>query len=158
MTQPVPEGQEGLIPHLICSPCADVIEFYKKAFGAEEVMRLPFGDGGKIAHACLRIGESLLFLMDDAPEFCSEGKSLSPQSLGGSPVVIHRNVEDCDAAIKRAEEAGATVTMPPQDMFWGDRYGTITDPFGHCWSFATHIRDVSLEEIHEGMAHSMPAP
>ncbi|MEN6493312.1 MAG: VOC family protein [Thermoguttaceae bacterium] len=148
MTTPIPAGREGLIPHLVCDPCADAIEFYKKAFGAIEVGRMPAPDGARIMHAAILIDGQPIFLVDDFPEYCG-GKSLSPKALGGSPVTIHRYVVDCDAAIQRAQEAGATVTMPAEDMFWGDRYGVVTDPFGHTWAFATHINDPTPEEIAE---------
>jgi uncharacterized glyoxalase superfamily protein PhnB len=150
MTNPIPAGREGLIPHLVCERCADAIEFYKKAFGAEEVSRAPAPDGRRLMHAEISIGGRILFLVDDFPEFCG-GKAGSPKALGGTPVTIHRYVPDCDAAIKRAEKAGATVKMPPDDMFWGDRYGVVTDPFGHNWSFATHLRDMTPEEIGKAM-------
>ena len=149
-TRPVPVGQEGLIPHLICERCAEAIEFYKKAFGAEEVGRLPAPDGRKIMHAQLRIGNSFLFLVDDFPEHRG-GKSQSPKALGGTPVSIHHYVPDVDAAFKRAVEAGAMVLMPVQDMFWGDRYGVLSDPFGHTWSLATHIKDVAPDQMHSAM-------
>ena len=149
MTAPIPAGSEGLIPHLVCDPCADAIEFYKKAFGAEEVYRLP-APGGRIMHASLKIGGRPLFLADDFPEYCG-GKASSPKALGGTPVTIHRYVEDCDAAIKRAVDAGATLKMPAADMFWGDRYGMVVDPFGHSWSIATHVRDLTPEQMMQGM-------
>jgi uncharacterized glyoxalase superfamily protein PhnB len=101
-------------------------------------------------HAEIRIDGRPVFLVDDFPEFCG-GHSQHPLALGGTPVTIHRFVTDCDAAVRRAEEAGATVKMPPMDMFWGDRYGVVTDPFGHSWSFATHQRDLTPEEMMEGM-------
>jgi len=150
MAQKIPPGCDGLIPHLVCDSCSDAIEFYKKAFGAEEVCRMPTPDGRRLMHAEVRIGGSHVFLADDFPEYC-EGKSQSPQALGGTPVTIHRYVEDCDAAIERAVQAGATVKMPPMDMFWGDRYGVVTDPFGHVWSLATHISDPTPEEMQRGM-------
>jgi PhnB protein len=150
MTAPIPPGHEGLIPHLVCDPCAKAIEFYKKAFGAEEVSRAPAPGGQKIMHAALRIGGRLLFLVDDFPEFCG-GKSESPKALGGTPITIHRFVPDVDAAMERAVKAGATVKMPAQDMFWGDRYGVVVDPFGHQWSLATHVRDLTPEEMMKGM-------
>ena len=149
MAKAIPAGREGLIPHLVCSPCADAIEFYKKAFGAEEVARMPAPDGKRIMHAEIRIGGRPLFLVDDFPEYCG-GKSETPKSLGGTPVTVHRYVDDCDAAIQRAEKAGATVKMPAADMFWGDRYGVVVDPFGHNWSFATHIRDLTPDEMAKG--------
>lgn len=114
--RPIPAGYEHLIPHLVCERCSEAIEFYKKALGAEEVRRSP-GPDGRLMHAEIRIGNSIVFLVDDFPEFC-EGKSESALALKGTPVTIHRYVPDCDAAIKRATDAGATVLMPPMDMFW----------------------------------------
>jgi uncharacterized glyoxalase superfamily protein PhnB len=146
MTKPIPAGSEGLIPHLVCDGCAAAIEFYKKAFGAEETRRMPAPDGKRIMHAEIRISGRPVFLADDFPEYCGGTKS-SPQALGGTPVTIHRYVEDCDAAIQRAQQAGASVKMPPMDMFWGDRYGVVTDPFGHVWSLATHKSDPTPEEM-----------
>ncbi|MGQ0635654.1 MAG: VOC family protein [Planctomycetaceae bacterium] len=149
MPTPIPPGHEGLIPHLVCAPCAEAIEFYKKAFGAQEIRRAPAPDG-RVMHAELRIAGRPLFLVDDFPEFCG-GKSQSPKALGGTSVTIHRFVDDCDAAIQRAEKAGATVKMPAQDMFWGDRYGVVVDPFGHQWSLATHKSDLTPEQIAKAM-------
>jgi uncharacterized glyoxalase superfamily protein PhnB len=149
-TQPIPPGCENLIPHLVCTPCSAAIEFYKKAFGAEELARIPAPDGRRLMHAEIRIGKSLVFLVDDFPEH-SGGNSSSPTALQGTSVTIHHYVTDCDAAIKRAQDAGATVLMPAQDMFWGDRYGLVKDPYGHQWSFATHIKDVTPEEMKAGM-------
>ena len=149
MTKAIPTGREGLIPHLKLDRCAEAIEFYKQAFGAEELGRMPSPDGKRIMHAELQIGGQVLFLADDFPEYCG-GKAASPKALGATPVSIHRYVKDCDAAIDRAWKAGATVTMPAQDMFWGDRYGVVSDPFGHTWSFATHQRDLTHEEIGRG--------
>jgi PhnB protein len=149
-TQAIPPGHENLIPHLVCSPCSEAIEFYKKAFGAEEMHRIPAPDGTRIMHAAIRIGNSFVYLVDDFPEFCG-GKSSSPLALKGTPVTIHHYVASCDASIKRAQDAGATVTMPAQDMFWGDRYGVVADPFGHQWSFATHIKDLTPDEMRAGM-------
>jgi uncharacterized glyoxalase superfamily protein PhnB len=148
--QPIPPGHENLIPHLVCNSCSEAIEFYKKAFGAEEMQRVPAPDGRKIMHAAIRIGKSIVFLVDDFPEHCG-GKSQSPAALKGTPVTIHHYVENCDAAIKRARDAGATVTMPAADMFWGDRYGLVTDPYGHKWSFATHINDPTPEQMKTAM-------
>ena len=148
--QPIPPGMENLIPHLVCSPCAEAIEFYKKAFGAEEMHRMPAPDGRRIMHAAIRIGKSFVFLVDDFPEFCG-GKASTPTALKGTPVSIHHYVENCDAAINRAQDAGATVSMPAQDMFWGDRYGQVTDPYGHKWSLATHIKDLTPDEMRAGM-------
>jgi PhnB protein len=149
-TQAIPAGQENLIPHLVCSPATEAIEFYKKAFGAEEVSRMPAPDGRRLMHAQIRIGKSFVFLVDDFPEFCG-GKSQTAKALGGTPVSLHHYVADCDAAIKRAADAGATVIMPAADMFWGDRFGVVTDPFGHKWSFATHLKDLTPAETQAGM-------
>lgn len=150
MTIPIPPGLEGLIPHLVCSPCTEAIEFYKKAFGAEEMHRMPAPDGKRIMHAAMMFGGSPLFLVDDFPEYCG-GKPANPNALGGTPVTIHRYVTDCDAAVEQAVAAGATVKMPPMDMFWGDRYAVVVDPFGHNWSIATHQRDLTPEEMQQGM-------
>ncbi|MCE9555160.1 MAG: VOC family protein [Planctomycetes bacterium] len=149
-TQPVPAGFENLIPHLVCSPCSQAIEFYKKAFGAEEMHRMQSPDGQRIMHAAIRIGKSFVFLVDDFPEYCG-GKSSTPLGLKGTPVTLHNYVENCDAAIQRAVDAGATVTMPPADMFWGDRYGIVDDPYGHKWSFATHVKDLTPEQMQAAM-------
>lgn len=154
--QPIPAGKENLIPHLVCSPCADAIEFYKKAFGAQEISRAP-GPDGRLMHAEIRIGKSVIFLVDDFPEYC-EGKASSPQSLGGTPVSMHLYVENCDAWVDRAVKAGATVKMPVMDMFWGDRYGVIVDPFGHMWAFATHQKDMTPAEMQEAMKAAMSQP
>jgi PhnB protein len=150
MTTPIPPGMNGLIPHLVCAPCTEAIAFYKKAFGAEEVGVMNAPDSERVMHAAMTIDGNPLFLADDFPEYC-EGKSQTATALGGTPVTIHRYVEDCDAAVQRAVDAGATVKMPPMDMFWGDRYGVVVDPFGHNWSIATHIKDLSPEEMAKGM-------
>ena len=154
MSQPIPKGREGMIPHLVCDGCAAAIEFYKKAFGAKELSRMPAPDGKRVMHAEILIDNRPIFLNDDFPEFCG-GKASSPSALGGTPVTIHRYVENCDAVIDRAREAGATVKMPPMDMFWGDRYGVVVDPFGHQWSIATHQRDLTPQQMMEGMKKSM---
>ena len=146
-TQPIPEGMHTLTPHLICAGAADAIEFYKKAFGAVERSRLPGPQGG-LMHAEVRIGDSALMLVDEMPEW----GALGPKSLKGSPVTIHLYVKDVDATVAQAVAAGAKITMPVADMFWGDRYGQLEDPFGHRWSVATHTRDMTPEEIKEGMA------
>jgi uncharacterized glyoxalase superfamily protein PhnB len=136
----------AVTPHLVCAGAADAIEFYKKAFGATEEARLP-GANGKLMHAMVRINGSAVMLVDEMPEW----GALGPKSLKGSPVTIHLYVEDVDAFVERAVKAGATVTMPVADMFWGDRYGKLEDPFGHHWSVATHVRDVSMDEAMEAM-------
>ena len=148
-TQPIPPGHENLIPHLVCSPCSEAIAFYKKAFGAEEIHRMPSPDG-RIMHAAIRLGKGLVFLVDDFPEYCG-GKASTPKALGGTPVTIHQYVADCDATVERAKKAGATVVMGPHDMFWGDRYAQVQDPYGHKWSIATHVKDMTPEEMQAGM-------
>lgn len=145
--KPVPEGMHSVTPHLVCAGAADAIEFYKKAFGAEEVMRLP-GPNGKLGHAMIRIGDSAVMLADEFPQW----ESLGPLALKGSPVTLHLAVPNVDQVYERALAAGARVRMPLADMFWGDRYGIVEDPFGHRWSIATHIRDVSPEEMAAEMA------
>lgn len=147
---PIPAGHEHLIPHLACDNCSAAIEFYKKAFGAEEVQRMPAPDGQRIMHAALKIGNSMVFLADDFPEHCG-GVSRTPKALKGTPITIHRYVENVDAAIERAVTAGATVMMPATDMFWGDRYGMIVDPIGHQWSLATHVKDLTVDQMKTGM-------
>ncbi len=139
-----------ITPHLVCAGAADAIEFYKNAFGAEELMRIP-GPDGKLGHAMLRIGDSALMLADEFPQWDSFG----PRALKGSPVTLHLAVADVDQAFERAIAAGARVRMPLADMFWGDRYGIVEDPFGHRWSMATHIRDVSPEEMAAEMAKAI---
>jgi uncharacterized glyoxalase superfamily protein PhnB len=130
-------------PHLVCAGAADAIEFYKKAFGAVEIMRLPT-PGGKLMHASIRIGDSMVLLVDENLDWHMAGPAHCPH---GSPVTIHLMVEDVDAVFAQAVAAGAVVAMPVADMFWGDRYGVLKDPFGHSWSIATHKRDLTPEEI-----------
>jgi PhnB protein len=154
---PIPPGHEGLIAHLCCSPCTEALEFYKKAFGAEELNRMPAPDGKRIMHAAMRVGKSIFFLNDDFPEYCG-GQKNTPQALGGTTVSLHHYVENCDAAIKRAQDAGAKVMMPATDMFWGDRYGVLIDPFGHKWSFATHVKDLTPEQTQQGMKEAFSHP
>ena len=143
----IPDGMHTLTPHIVCEGASDAIAFYRKAFNAEELTRLP-APGGKVMHAAIRIGDSVVMLMDDFPEW----GSLGPKALKGSPVTLHLYVQDVDAAIKQAVAAGAQVTMPAADMFWGDRYGQVVDPFGHRWSIATHKEDLTPEEIQRNMA------
>ncbi|SAL85878.1 glyoxalase/bleomycin resistance protein/dioxygenase superfamily protein [Caballeronia arvi] len=144
---PIPQGMHSLTPHLVCAGAAEAIEFYKRAFDAIELGRMP-GPDGKLMHAIVKIGDSTLMLVDEFPQFGSVG----PKALKGSPVTIHLYVKDVDATVKQAEGAGAKVTMPVADMFWGDRYGRLEDPFGHQWSVATHTRDVTPEEMKQAMA------
>ncbi|RZI86641.1 MAG: VOC family protein [Rubrivivax sp.] len=138
----IPDGMHSLTPHLICDGAADAIEFYKQAFNAVELHRMP-SDDGRLMHAAVRIGDSVLMLVDENPKW----GSLGPKTLKGSPVFIHLYVEDVDAVMAQAVSAGAKQTMAAADMFWGDRYGQLEDPFGHKWSVATHIRDTTPEEM-----------
>jgi len=149
--KPVEDGMHTVTPHLVCAGAADAIAFYGRAFGAVEVMRLP-GPGGKLAHAAVRIGDSMLMLQDEFPDWDASG----PAALGGTPVTIHLSLPDVDSAFERAVEAGAIARMAPADMFWGDRYGVVEDPYGHRWSMATHIRDVSPEEMAAAMQQGCP--
>ena len=148
---PIPHGMHTITPHLVCNGAAAAIEFYKEAFGAVEVDRLA-GPGGKLMHAMLRIGDSPLMLVDEFPEM----GACSPQSLGGTPVTIHLSVADVDAAWRRAVAAGATARMPVTDMFWGARYGLVQDPFGHQWSIATQVRNLTIEQVAEAMKTQAP--
>lgn len=147
--KPIPDGMHSLTPHLVCAGAAEAIEFYKAAFGAVEEMRMP-GPEGKLMHAMVRIGDSPLMLVDEMPQW----GALGPKSLKGSPVTIHLQVADVDAVVARAVKAGAKITMPVDDAFWGDRYGQLEDPFGHRWSVATHVRDLTMEEIRQAMPKS----
>ena len=151
--KPIPSGMHVVTPHLVCAGAADAIEFYKKAFGATEEARLPGPDGKSIMHAMIRINGDAVMLVDEMPQW----GALGPKALKGSPVTIHLYVADADAFVTRAVQAGAKVVMPVADMFWGDRYGKIEDPFGHQWSVATHVRDVSMDEAMEAMK-KMPQP
>ncbi len=146
MPKPIPDGMTAVTPHLNIAGAAAAIDFYKRAFGAVEESRLP-GPGGKVMHAMLRIGGGAIMLNDEFPEH----GSLGPKTLKGTPVTIHLYVADADATASRAEKAGAKVVMPVQDMFWGDRYGIVEDPFGHRWSLATHVRDVTPEQMADAM-------
>ena len=145
--KPIPDGMRSLTPHLVCDGAAKAIEFYKKAFGAAEEGRMP-GPDGRLMHAQVRIGDSALMLVDEWPEMGAVG----PNKLKGTPVTIHLYVADVDSAYQRAVDAGATATMPPADMFWGDRYGQLKDPFGHMWSLATHQHDYTPEQMAQNMS------
>ena len=136
----------SVTPHLVVDGAADAIEFYKKAFNAEETMRMP-DKQGKLMHACIRIGDSAVMLVDEYPEM----GALGPKSIKGSPVTIHLIVDDVDAFAAQAVKAGAKITMPVADQFWGDRYGQLEDPFGHRWSVATPGKPMSPQEIQEAM-------
>jgi PhnB protein len=146
MTAKRPEGMHSVTPHLVCAGAAKAIEFYKEAFGAVEQARLP-GPDGRLMHAAIRIGDSSVMLADEMPEW----GALGPKSLKGSPVTLHLYVDDADAFVARAVKAGAKVTMQVAEQFWGDRYGKIEDPFGHQWSVAHRVREVSMEEAQTAM-------
>jgi PhnB protein len=142
--------EPALSPHLTVDNAAAAIDFYIKAFDAVEVVRVPRPDG-KLVHASVRINGFLVMLNDDFPEM-SGGKSMTPQSLGGTPVTIHLTVPDVDAAFQRALNAGATEVVPLEEQFWGDRYGMVADPFGHHWSLGQPVREVSLDELAAAMS------
>jgi PhnB protein len=144
--KPIPEGMHTLTPHLVCADAAAAIDYYKQALGAIEVTRLQ-GPNGKLAHAALKIGDASLFLVDEMPQH----GVLGPKARGGSSVFVHLYVENADATLERAVAAGAKVTLPIFDAPWGDRYGQFEDPFGHSWSVATHVRDVTPEQLQEAM-------
>ncbi len=148
--QPVPEGYHTATPHLVVKNADAAIEFYKRALGANELMRLTTPDG-KVAHAEIKIGDSIVMLADEFPDW----DNLSPESLGGSPVRIHLYVEDVDALAARAVAAGAKVIIPVDDQFYGDRAGRLVDPFGHLWIVATRKREMSPEEVHRGFEEFM---
>jgi PhnB protein len=141
--KPIPDASRTLTPMLTVSDAARAIEFYKEAFGAEERYRMPTPDGKHVIHAEMKIGDSVFMLGEEMPgQDCR-----SPQTLGGTPVGFYVYVEDVDRAFERAVDAGAEVKMPVKDMFWGDRTGSVTDPSGHVWMLATHVEDVSPEEM-----------
>lgn len=134
-----------MTPYLTIRNAEAAIAFYQKAFGAVEKVRLLTPDGKAILHAELQIGDALLYLSEEFPEMCNK----SPEALHGSPVTLHLQVDDADTWFDRAVQAGATVIMPLENMFWGDRYGRLSDPFGHQWAIATHIEDVAPEEMNQ---------
>ena len=143
MAKPVPDGYHTVTPYLTVKGAAQAIEFYKKAFGAKEKERMSGPDGKSVMHAEMEIGDSVVMLSDEFPG----GSCRSPQSLGGTSASVFLYVPDVDAAYARAVEAGAKPAMPLTDMFWGDRFGRVTDPFGHEWSMATHKEDVPPAEM-----------
>src|SRR4051812_5611074 len=155
-TNGAPEGRHSVVPHLVVKGGAEALAFYAEALGARELRRMPTPDG-RLMHASVEIGESVVMLCDEFPEYgCG---TASPLSLGGASVVIHLNVDDVDASYARAVAAGATATMPPTDMFWGDRYGQIVDPFGHRWSMSTPSKPgaVPVENCMEAAAEAQLA-
>lgn len=153
MTRPIPEGYHSVTPYLIIKGAADAIEYYKMAFGATELMRMP-APGGTIGHAEIKIGDSPIMLADEFPEMGYK----SPQTLGGTPVSIMIYVDDVDTVFKQAIAAGGKEQRPVQDQFYGDRTGTLEDPFGHVWHVGTHVEDLSPEEMERrARAHSAAA-
>jgi PhnB protein len=150
--KPIPEGYHTLTPYIEIENAGEAIEFYKRAFGAKEQVRMDT-PGGRIGHAELEIGDSLLMLADPFPQSSIK----TPKDLGGTTVNLFMYVEDADAVVQQAVDSGATVTRPVENMFWGDRFGIVTDPYGHTWSIATHVEDVSPEEMEERSKAAMAA-
>lgn len=144
--KPIPSDMHTITPHLVCANALEAIEFYKRAFGATDAMTMLTPDG-KLMHGQIRIGDSAVMLMEENHAW----GCFSPKSLPATPVTIHMYVTDVDAMYARAIKEGATVKMEPADMFWGDRYGVLTDPYGHSWSIATHKQDLTPEQMAEGM-------
>jgi PhnB protein len=142
--KPIPEGYHTLTTYLAVDNATEAIEFYKRAFGAKERVRMDAPDGS-IGHAELEIGDSLLMLSDPFPQ----SQTRAPKELGATSASVFMYVEDVDAVVKKAVDEGATIAMEVADQFWGDRFGTVTDPFGHLWSIATHVEDVPPEEMAE---------
>ena len=146
MTNPIPEGYHSVTPYLVVDDAAKAIEFYKKAFGAEEKFRMPMGEN-RIGHAEIKIGDSFVMLADEFPDM----GHLGPTSRGGTTVSLLIYVDDVDSAYRTAIDAGAKELRPLENQFWGDRMGSVTDPFGHQWSLATHVEDVSESEMQSRM-------
>jgi PhnB protein len=145
--KPIPEGYHAVTPYLIAKDAARAIAFYQKAFGAKELFRMARPDG-RVEHAELQIGDSRIMLADESPELGAR----SPQSIGGTPVTIHLYVDDVDAVVKRAVDAGAQLMRPIADQFYGDRNGSVADPFGHMWWISTHKEDVPADEMKRRVA------
>lgn len=148
---PIPPGMHTVTPHIICAGAAEAIDFYKRAFNADELMRLP-GPDGKLMHGAIRIGDSVVMLADEYPDW----NALGPNARQGTTVTLSLYVEDADHQFAQATAAGCSVHMPLEDMFWGDRYGIVKDPYGHLWAIATHVRDVSAEEIRAAAGKGCP--
>jgi len=149
-TNPIPAGYHTATPYLTLNECARAIDFYKKAFGAQEIVRME-APGGKIGHAEIKIGDSMIMLSDEM----AAGGNRAPASLGGTTASVFLYLTDVDTTYKQAVDAGAKADMPPADMFWGDRFGRLTDPFGHSWALATHIEDVAPAEMQKRMQAEM---
>jgi PhnB protein len=148
--KPIPDGYRTVTPYLFIKGASAAIDFYKNVFGATERVRMP-GPNGRVMHAELQIGDSIIMLADEVPQIGAK----SPQTIGGASSSLHVYVENVDAIAQKAVDSGATLSRPVADMFYGDRTGTIIDPFGHIWSIATHIEDVSPEEMKKRMANAM---
>jgi PhnB protein len=148
--KPIPDGYSTVTPYLFIKGAAAAIEYYKKVFGAQEIMHLP-APGGLVGHAELKIGNSVIMLSDENPQWGTKG----PHTLGGSATSLHVYVENVDSVVQKALAEGAQLHRPVKDQFYGDRSGSVVDPFGHLWSIATHIEDVSPEEIEKRMAVAM---
>lgn len=153
MAKPVPDGYRTVTPYITVKSAAQAIDFYTRAFGAQEVERMTGPDGKSVMHAEIKIGDSIVMLSDECPQTGNR----SPQTLGGTTASIFLYVPDVDTAFKRAVDAGARATMAPADMFWGDRFGKLVDPFGHEWGMASHKEDLSREEIRKRGAAAMAA-
>jgi PhnB protein len=151
--RPIPEGYHSVTPYLIVNDAAGAITFYKKAFGATEVMRMA-APGGRVGHAELKIGDSRIMLADEFPDMGAR----SPKAIGGTPVSLHLYVEDVDAVAKRASDAGAKEVRPVKDQFYGDRLGTVEDPSGHVWHISTHVEDVPTDELKRRAEQAMGNP
>ena len=147
----VPDGYHTATPYLSVKNAGEAIDFYKRAFGAEEIVRMPGPDGKSVMHAEIKIGNSMLMIADEWPQ----ADCKSPKTLGGTSVNIFLYVQDADATFQKAVNAGAKATMPLMDMFWGDRYGKVVDPYGHSWGIATHKLDMTPEEIEKGQKEFM---
>jgi PhnB protein len=152
MAKPIPAGYHTITPYLTLDEATNAIEFYKDAFGAEELMRME-APGGKIGHAELKIGDSILMISDTFLQTTTR----PPSELGGTTAGVFLYVEDVDSVVNQAVKAGAQITQEVEDMFWGDRFGSVKDPFGHMWSIATHVKDLTPEEIAEGAKQAMGA-
>lgn len=151
--KPIPEGYRTVTPHLVIQGAAKALDFYQRAFGAVEKKRNLAPDG-RVMNAEMRIGDSLVMVVDDFPEYCG-GRAKHPLALDGTPVSLHLYVDDCDGWTARAAEAGCEVVMPPMDAFWGDRFAMVRDPFGHEWTIGTHNRELTPEQMEAEMKKSM---
>ena len=145
----IPSDMHSVTPHIVCADAIGAIDFYIKAFGAKDPAKM-LAPNGQLLHGMIRIGDSAVMLMEENPQW----GALGPNALKGSPVTLHLYVEDADQAYQRAVDAGCSSVMAPADMFWGDRYGVVKDPYGHTWSIAHHVRDMTPEEMKAGMEQS----